>query len=47
MRDRGVNNSELARRLGLHERVIRRMLDPGVGWVRPAISTLDSGQVEG
>jgi antitoxin HicB len=28
MRDQGVNNSELARRLGLHERVIRRMLDP-------------------
>jgi len=28
MRDRRVNNSELARRLGVHERVIRRMLDP-------------------
>ncbi len=28
MRDRQVNNSELARRLGVHERVIRRMLDP-------------------
>ncbi|MGA2113697.1 MAG: type II toxin-antitoxin system HicB family antitoxin [Bryobacteraceae bacterium] len=28
MRDQGVSNSELARRLGLHERVIRRMLDP-------------------
>jgi antitoxin HicB len=28
MRDRHVNNSELARRLGIHERVIRRMLDP-------------------
>ena len=28
MRDRRVNNSELARRLGIHERVIRRMLDP-------------------
>ena len=28
MRDREVNNSELARRLGVHERVIRRMLDP-------------------
>src|SRR5437016_3767230 len=27
MRDRQVNNSELARRLGVHERVIRRMLD--------------------
>jgi antitoxin HicB len=29
MRDQRVNNSDLARRLGLHERVIRRMLDPG------------------
>lgn len=29
MRERQVNNSELARRLGVHERVIRRMLDPG------------------
>ena len=28
MRDQHVNNSELARRLGVHERVIRRMLDP-------------------
>jgi antitoxin HicB len=28
MRDQGVNNSDLARRLGVHERVIRRMLDP-------------------
>lgn len=28
MRDQGVSNSDLARRLGLHERVIRRMLDP-------------------
>ena len=28
MRDKHVNNSELARRLGIHERVIRRMLDP-------------------
>ena len=28
MRDEKVNNSELARRLGVHERVIRRMLDP-------------------
>src|SRR5262249_7514662 len=28
MRDRRVNNSELARRLGVHERVVRRMLDP-------------------
>src|ERR1035437_1071402 len=28
MCDQQVNNSELARRLGVHERVIRRMLDP-------------------
>ena len=28
MRDQRVSNSGLARRLGLHERVIRRMLDP-------------------
>jgi antitoxin HicB len=28
MRDQQVNNSDLARRLGVHERVIRRMLDP-------------------
>jgi antitoxin HicB len=28
MIERGVNNSELARRLGLRETVIRRMLDP-------------------
>lgn len=28
MREEEVNNSELARRLGVHERVIRRMLDP-------------------
>jgi antitoxin HicB len=28
MRDKQVSNSELARRLGVHERVIRRMLDP-------------------
>src|SRR5208283_2877495 len=28
MRDQQVNNSGLARRLGVHERVIRRMLDP-------------------
>jgi antitoxin HicB len=28
MRDGQVNNSDLARRLGVHERVIRRMLDP-------------------
>jgi len=28
MREQQVNNSELARKLGLQERVIRRMLDP-------------------
>ena len=28
MRDQEVNNSEMARRLGVHERVVRRMLDP-------------------
>ena len=28
MRDGQVNNPELARRLGVHERVVRRMLDP-------------------
>ena len=28
MIERGVNNSELARRLGLRETVVRRMLDP-------------------
>jgi DNA-binding phage protein len=28
MRRKGVNNSELARRLGVTEAVIRRMLDP-------------------
>lgn len=28
MRDQHVNNSELSRRLGVHERVVRRMLDP-------------------
>ena len=28
MRDQEVSKSELARRLGVHERVIRRMLDP-------------------
>jgi antitoxin HicB len=28
MSDQQVSNSELARRLGVHERVIRRMLDP-------------------
>lgn len=28
MRDRQLSNSELARRLGVHERVVRRMIDP-------------------
>ncbi len=28
MREQGVNNSELARRLGIRETVVRRMLDP-------------------
>jgi antitoxin HicB len=28
MREQRVSNSELARRLGIHERVVRRMLDP-------------------
>jgi len=28
MREQRVNNSEMARRLGVHERVVRRMLDP-------------------
>ena len=28
MRDQGINNSELARRLNVDERVVRRMLDP-------------------
>lgn len=28
MREQDVNNSELARRLGVHERVVRRMMDP-------------------
>ena len=28
MRDQRISNSELGRRLGVHERVIRRMLDP-------------------
>jgi len=28
MRDQGTNNSELARRLNVDERVVRRMLDP-------------------
>ena len=29
MRDQGIGNSELARRLDVNERVVRRMLDPG------------------
>lgn len=29
MRDQRINNSDLARRLGVNERVVRRMLDPG------------------
>ncbi len=28
MQEQRINNSELARRLGVHERVIRRMMDP-------------------
>jgi len=28
IRDQGISNSELARRLGVHEKVVRRMLDP-------------------
>ena len=28
LRDQRITNSELARRLGVHERAIRRMLDP-------------------
>ena len=28
MREQRISNSELARRLGVHERVVRRMLDP-------------------
>lgn len=44
MRDREVNYSELARRLGVHERVIRRMLDPEhaskAGRIRSALAAL-------
>ena len=29
MGEQGISNTELARRLGVHERVVRRMLDPG------------------
>lgn len=29
MRDQHLSNSELGRRLGVHEKVVRRMLDPG------------------
>ncbi len=28
MREQGINNSELARRLGVRETVVQRMLDP-------------------
>lgn len=28
MRDQGISNLELGRRLGVHEKVVRRMLDP-------------------
>lgn len=35
MRDQQISNSELARRLGVHERAIRRMLDPEHG-LKPA-----------
>ena len=28
LREQGISNSELGRRLGVHERVVRRMLDP-------------------
>jgi antitoxin HicB len=28
VREKGINNSELARRLGVRETVVRRMLDP-------------------
>jgi len=28
IREQNIGNSELGRRLGLHERVVRRMLDP-------------------
>ncbi|MBL8234391.1 MAG: type II toxin-antitoxin system HicB family antitoxin [Bryobacterales bacterium] len=31
MRDQRISNSDLARRLGVNERVVRRMLDPGHG----------------
>ncbi len=44
MRDQQVNNSDLARRLGLHERVIRRMLDPAhatkAGKIQAALAVL-------
>jgi antitoxin HicB len=29
MRDREITNTSLARQLGVHEKVVRRMLDPG------------------
>ena len=28
IREQGISNSELARRLGIHEKIVRRMLDP-------------------
>ena len=37
MRGQQVNNSELARRLGVHERVVRRMLDPRYATKTPRI----------
>jgi antitoxin HicB len=39
MREQGVSNSELARRLGVHERVVRRMLDPEHGTKAEKIQT--------
>jgi antitoxin HicB len=44
MRERGVSNSELARRLGVRETVVRRMLDPdhqtGPGKLQAALEAL-------
>ena len=44
MKERGVNNSELARRLGVRETVVRRMLDPNhatkTGRLQAALATL-------
>ena len=39
MREQGVSNSELARRLGVHERVVRRMLDPEHATIAEKIQT--------